>query len=57
MNPVVERIETALKSAEASLTSAESAAQVEEVRISMLGRKVVCDADQGYGFGNARRAS
>ncbi len=39
MNPVVERIETALKSAEASLTSAESAAQVEEVRISMLGRK------------------
>ena len=39
MNPVVERIETALKSAESSLTSAESAAQVEEVRISMLGRK------------------
>lgn len=39
MNPVVERIETALKSAEASLTSAESAAQVEDVRISMLGRK------------------
>ena len=39
MNPIVERIEQALREAEAALAAAETLAQVEAVRINMLGRK------------------
>lgn len=39
MNPIVERIDEALKQAEQTLAAATTSAQVEEVRISLLGRK------------------
>lgn len=39
MNPIVERIDEALKQAAQTLAAATTSAQVEEVRISLLGRK------------------